>query len=744
MDSTEQAQQPSPGNVAESPGAPYRSLRTSCDLCKRMKIKCKREGESCAHCLARRAKCDTTFVKRKRQTRDKRKNHIADIEARIQQVESVLVASGIKPDAESSVEKPSVGTDSRDRLSSLLVDSNGTSHFIGASSGFSLFSPQGLQWISERTGDNDLTDFTSNLAKSAKGVSAPTPTNLWHSKTASDREPLPPKDIASQYVQSYFESFNTWLPLYDREIFNRYYEAQYTDGSPPEGAGWYATLNVVISLGGLIAQVPQLRRGKASNTKLNGLSQKQLWGLFHNACSCFADLLFQDSSLMAVQALCGMAFLQQLTFDPEPCYFLVSSAGRLAYKIGLHRRIDDAGFSPSELDQRRTVLWAVYCIDKSLALRIGHPPIIVDEEIGIDLPPETNQLELGMDGKPKFNTFRYVVQLAIVESRILSELYSIRSRNGRGIERLRSVAQLDKAVQEWREELPIEIRPGEEIKCSEEQLMHVVMIHFAYLNCLATIHRVAIHYNSFKDCISQDDSSLNDQQIKARVHASQAICLTAARNSIELLQYLDNYDHPLPGNFVWIILYYPLSGLLTLFANILQNPQSANVYSDLALMSYTVAFLAPIITQDSPFTVLLSVQLLSKLCKVATKLVQKNNVQQPNSFHLNTSIGIGNQFHIKASRTEAFSTPTDESTDIPDMQDLRMPYRNLEYQDSTIETQELDLLDPNFRYQQSTINFVEPENALFPPEDQQFLGVMSSDPILADYFDWDVTHLWGN
>jgi len=40
-----------------------------------------------------------------------------------------------------------------------------------------------------------------------------------------------------------------------------------------------------------------------------------------------------------------------------------------------------------------------------------------------------------------------------------------------------------------------------------------------------------------------------------------------------------------------LILYFPVSALVTLFANILQNPQDARARSDLKLMSSVVSFL---------------------------------------------------------------------------------------------------------------------------------------------------------
>lgn len=76
-----------------------------------------------------------------------------------------------------------------------------------------------------------------------------------------------------------------------------------------------------------------------------------------------------------------------------------------------------------------------------------------------------------------------------------------------------------------------------------------------------------------------------------------------------------------------MILYYPLSSFLTLFANILHNPQDPHVTSDLELMTFVANFLAPMVTDASPFTISASIQLLRELEKVAMRLVEKKNTQ---------------------------------------------------------------------------------------------------------------------
>lgn len=92
------------------------------------------------------------------------------------------------------------------------------------------------------------------------------------------------------------------LPLYDREIFDQYYVQQYSD-RPPPGPAWYASVNVVIAIGGLISEVHE---GKGMDDRALDFSNTQYSKYFRNAASCFIDLSFKEPSLMAVQAMCGM------------------------------------------------------------------------------------------------------------------------------------------------------------------------------------------------------------------------------------------------------------------------------------------------------------------------------------------------------------------------------------------------------------------------------------------------------
>jgi len=81
---------------------------------------------------------------------------------------------------------------------------------------------------------------------------------------------------------------------------------------------------------------------------------------------------------------------------------------------------------------------------------------------------------------------------------------------------------------------------------------------------------------------------LNARPLNPRVFSSAALCVSAARASIHLIKYVPQGDFAC----VWLILYFPVSALMTLFGNILQNPQDPRARSDVRLMNLVVGFLS--------------------------------------------------------------------------------------------------------------------------------------------------------
>lgn len=188
--------------------------------------------------------------------------------------------------------------------------------------------------------------------------------------------------------------------------------------------------------------------------------------------------------------------------------------------------------------------------------------------------------------------FRLSCRFAIIQSKVYTHLYSVRASKQSDGELLSTIGDLDRELEEWKEAIPPEFRPDSDITSLPSPLIiHVVVLHFAYYNCLTTIHRMSIHRGFWTSRLSDYAiQGRNVRPLNPRVFNSANVCVGAARESINLIKYIP------PGDYacVWLILYYPVSSLVTLFAHILRTPQDPLAQSDLRLMDIVVNFLSRI------------------------------------------------------------------------------------------------------------------------------------------------------
>lgn len=321
---------------------------------------------------------------------------------------------------------------------------------------------------------------------------------------------------------------------------------------------------------------------------------------------------------------------------------MASAAGNLANTLGLHRRLDGYGVAPEEIEQRRNVFWLFYLLEKAISHNLGRPSIIDDDDIAVDLPPKKSVLTQA-PGEKVYDLFQDQITLAIIGSRICSELYSASSQTKSEIDRIKILGQLDNHLQRWRDAIPIEIRPEHPIQCSDDQYVPVVMMHFKYLDTVILLHRLSSHQEPSRDSETTDMAS-HDQRarLNPRVYASHLLCLAAARRSIQLLDTLRNNNlHNL--HFMWwvmlfylklvadcefrMVLYYPLSASLVLFTNILSNPQDKRAASDIDLMNLMTSFISYFVQPGTSFAATPTLSLFKELYSIAARHVARSPPQ---------------------------------------------------------------------------------------------------------------------
>ncbi|QKX56587.1 uncharacterized protein TRUGW13939_03692 [Talaromyces rugulosus] len=628
-----------------------RRIARACDMCRKKKIKCDGKMPKCTHCINYKTECIFTQVEKKRNP-PKGAKYIEGLENRMKRLEGLLKMAGL---ADSETDLPSIerrlqersqgsqhtqsngmymqaamssalgntrpgslqstpqmesissprATDSpesheskeyevealSDMMCSLVTNNIGETRYIGSSSGFSIFSPRGIQWVNDKTGDSSFQEMIqSAYIDDNKWM-------FWKPEIFSDIfarrvfKPLPPKDEALSLFRDFFDNFNCLLPLFHEPTFMHLVERQYSR-DPYEGSGWWASINVVLAIS---------HRLRVMNHLVPQEEDKKAWLYLKNSMGVLTELTMRNTDLLSVQALLGMALFLQGTPNPQPSFFLVAGAIRLSHSIGLHKRGSSFGLNQVEMEQRKRVFWIAYMMDRDLCLRSGRPPVQDDDDMNVELPSDEPPDNVGniplSDGQGKVNLFRVMCRFSIIQSRVYKRLYSARAAKQSDGELLNTIGELDKELEEWKESIPTDYRPEHEIKATHTPLLlHVVMLHFAYHNCLTTIHRMAVHHGYWTSRLSNYAiQGLNARPLNPRVFSSANICVSAARASINLIKYIPHGDFAC----VWLILYYPVSALVTLFANILQNPQDARTRSDIKLMDLVVNFLSMLVTDES-------------------------------------------------------------------------------------------------------------------------------------------------
>ena len=430
-----------------------------------------------------------------------------------------------------------------DQMCSLITNNSGETRYIGSSSGFSIFSPKGIQWVNEKTGDGSFQQMIAQATADDK-----TGWDHWRPDVFNDLfarrvfKPLPGRQECYALLKDYFENFNCMFPLFHEPTFMHLVDKHYSL-DPYEGSGWWASLNVALAIA---------HRLRVMSNVVGQEEDDHAWGYLKNAMAVFTELTMRNTDLLSVQALLGMALFLQGTPNPQPSFFLVAAGIRLAHSIGLHKRGSGFNLNAVENEQRKRVFWIAYLLDKDICLRSGRPPAQDDDDMNVELPSEDPPDNVGniplakeSEGKKTMNLFRLMCTFAQIQSRVYKQLYSVTASRQSDGELLNTIGELDAQLEEWKDSIPIDFRPEHEINAAHTPLiLHVVVLHFAYYNCLTTIHRMSVHHGYWTSRLSDYAlQGLNARPLNPRVFMSAALCVNAARTSIGLIRYIPQGDY---------------------------------------------------------------------------------------------------------------------------------------------------------------------------------------------------------
>ncbi|TVY46242.1 Fusaridione A cluster transcription factor [Lachnellula occidentalis] len=426
--------------------------------------------------------------------------------------------------------------------------------------GVSIFSPSGAQHVNHLVGDQSFSQMLSTWKPLRKSRQADYDTSVRH--------PLPPQEILIVCLKNFFGTLNADLIVFQEDVMMNGVQA-YSNGDSHLSTAYYASINIILA---------HASRASPEISRLVGAESSDKY--LYNAMSVIPSLLLQQPNEMSIGALLSMVMFFLFYFENEIAVSILGFVLQQMLLCGYQSSKRLPTVSEHQQLQRRRLFWHAFCFDNDVALRLGKPPIIDENQI-VDLPDE-----ISIDGRDmkyfngqSFNFLRASVAMAKLQNRTYTLLYSDKRASQPAEELYASIDELDERLQRWKEHIPEIYKPQTPLKESDySPLICITVLHYNYFQLTIAVHAVVFGGMGSNQCVGHGAPS-------ERIMSSVALCVGAARASISLLNFHDN-SHP----FTVFLINHVSWSVDILFMNILHNKASPRVYDDLELLEMILKF----------------------------------------------------------------------------------------------------------------------------------------------------------
>ncbi|KGO45004.1 Transcription factor, fungi [Penicillium expansum] len=542
----------------------------------------------------------------------------------------------VQPSEASDSELPSPKNDTTQASFEAEADGDGGSYtlktpkgamrFFGASSHFSIVSPEGAGWLESKTGNNVWRHAVQRNSSRWRLAD-------WYPRALQDdfqsrcSQPLPSKAVILDLVHEYFDTFNKALPLFGPESFMGMVSRHFS-WNPNESPSWWAAFNIVLAFA-------YMRRAESSSASSDDW-QKCL-GHVKNVMNVVTELFMRTCDLLAVQALLGLAIFFQGTPNPQPLFMFAAAAVRLSQSIGLHKS-NSFGLPESQIEERKRVFWIAFILDADICQRTGRPAAQDTRDYNTLLPHENPPDGLGVMeiGNTKINFFSALARFALIQRKVCDELYSTEAFNKTKEQLMKDVRDCFGDLETWERSIPPNLRPRRNFSIGHHAFLpHILRLHFAYHCCYLNIHRVCLLPRCWP--ASPQNEGLNPPGLSNDREISMQQSIEAARAAIELIsQVRDRYGQ----SFEWSIVYFPGAALVALFSQILIDPSRPDTESDIAMIHGVVSFLSKVASQEQDTYLDYVLALCSDFESAARKELHRARNPEPESVGDNQPVAI--------------------------------------------------------------------------------------------------------
>ncbi|KUJ10759.1 uncharacterized protein LY89DRAFT_710532 [Mollisia scopiformis] len=281
-------------------------------------------------------------------------------------------------------------------------------------------------------------------------------------ETHGGRHNLPTKEVADAYIEIYFFTIHIAYPFLNKPSFMVRYARFWTgDVEADEGPSWLPLLYTIFAIGAYYTSFP---RGENANVQAH-------LDYFGQAMS-LSNSMMTDCTLENVQMLIAQCFFLLAMGQTDRCWNTLGLAIRVAQSIGLHvqdsREKPLTGLTILEQETIRRTWYSLYVLDRLLALQLGRPIAIHEDEYYVNLPSESEENACLFDGES--NQFFYdqkscpidyfvsVIEFSRILGQVISDLYRPSQVAIEPDKLLSSTADLDEKLIEWKLSLPRHLR----------------------------------------------------------------------------------------------------------------------------------------------------------------------------------------------------------------------------------------------------------------------------------------------
>jgi hypothetical protein len=403
----------------------------------------------------------------------------------------------------------------------------GYSMYHGRCSPLSLLTREGMEWIKIKSGEpNSLDNLLSNS-------NFDSPWAYWRPDVFYDvfaskvYKPLPPRAEVFSLLQEYFRTLNLIFPLYHEKTFMELVEWQYTQQTCDDAARW-ASINIILALA---------CEYRYSNSQKTERDREKAWLYYKNALSVFPELVLRRTDLLSVQALLGMAIFLRGNSGSQATMPIVTAAIRASHRMGLHREIYRPYLSRLEQQQRKNVFWIAYIIDQSISIRLGSAPTQQLDDYDVDFPSDDTEGLMLVGNK---TVFPQLCRISVIRSRTYKHFYSARALEDRSTADIcETVHKLDAELQDWRSESQFDTLLKQR-GSGQDFLVGFASasLFLLYNNTLMMIHRIPTLINFVYQSRAERIPELDLRLILNQSSSSAVLCVQAARDILNLINYL--------------------------------------------------------------------------------------------------------------------------------------------------------------------------------------------------------------